>query len=90
MYKRQTIDNAYSGPVNGTSTLSAGDIVTNRSAVTFNVPGRSPVTEDTSSDLAVATPELAKAKYALNGSTSLPNPFQVAAGDTVTLSLIHI
>ncbi|MBK7541480.1 MAG: DUF11 domain-containing protein [Candidatus Competibacteraceae bacterium] len=84
---RSTIDNAYSGPVNGTSTLSAGDIVTNRSAVTFNVPGRSPVTENTSSDLAVATPELAKAKYALNGSTSLPNPFQVAAGDTVTYRL---
>lgn len=84
---RSTIDNAYSGPVTGTTTLSAGDIVANRSTVTFNVPGRPPVTENTSSDLTVATPELAKAKYALNGSTSLPNPFLVAAGDTVTYRL---
>ena len=84
---RSTIDNAYSGPVNGTQTLSAGDIVANRSEVTFNVPGRPPVTENTSSELVVATPELAKAKYAINGSTTLPNPFLVAAGDTVTYRL---
>ena len=86
---RSTIDNAYTGPVatGSTQTLSAGDIVTNRSQVTFNVPGRTPVTEDTSSDLTVTTPTLAKAKYAHNGSTSLPNPFLVAAGDTVTYRL---
>jgi uncharacterized repeat protein (TIGR01451 family)/fimbrial isopeptide formation D2 family protein len=85
---RSTVDNAYSGPVApGTATLSAGDTVSNNSGVTFQVSGGGTVADTSSSSLTVGTPAFTKAKYALNGNTTLPNPFLVAAGDTVTYRL---
>ncbi len=84
---RSVIDNAYTGPVSGTKTLSAGDTVKNHSDVAFNVAGGGTITESTSSSLTVAAPTLVKSKYAFNGSTTLPDPFKVGAGDTVTYRL---
>lgn len=85
---QSTIDSAYSGVVSGTKTLTAGDTIANGSEIKFSVPGGGgQITEGTSSSLTVATPSLVKAKYALNGSTPPPNPFLVAAGNTVTYRL---
>jgi len=85
---RSTVDNAYTGPVApGTATLTAGDIVDNNSEVTFRVSGGNTVSDTSSSSLTVGTPTFAKAKYAFNGSPTLPSPFLVAAGDTVTYRL---
>jgi len=81
---RSTVDNAYSGTVSGSPTLTAGDVIANGSEVQFTVPGGSQIIEGASSSLTVATPSIAKAKYALNGNTPPPNPFLVAAGDTAT------
>ena len=44
-------------------------------------------TDDTGASLATASPQLAKSIYAINGSTSLPNPLSVRPGDTITFRL---
>lgn len=84
---RSTIDSAYSSAVSGTQTLTAGDTIANSSGVEFSVPGGQAIVEGAASSLTVATPSLVKAKYALNGNTTLPDPFLVAAGNTVTYRL---
>lgn len=83
-----TIDAAYTGPVAGTQPLTVGDAVSNAASVASSVVGGGAAANDGSSDsVTIATPGITKAIHAFNGSTSLPVPLLIGAGDTLTYSI---
>src|SRR5262249_43456930 len=85
-----TVDKAFTGPVSGTPDLDDGDPIDNSVSLTTQVVGNGVLSpEDSSStEIRVVTPQpFEKSVYALNGSTTLPNPLLVGAGDTVTFRL---
>ncbi len=85
-----TVDAAFSGPVSGTPDLDDGDPIDNSVSLTTQVVGGGLLSPADSSDttIRVVSPQpFAKSVFAFNGSTTLPNPLLVGAGDTVTFRL---
>ena len=66
--------------------LIQGDVVPNTN-ITDTTTGT--VVDNSGTNLDIAEPELSKVIYAINGSTTLPSPFRVSPGDSLTYRLTY-
>ena len=88
---RARIDAAYTGPVRGTPIIDQADFVENNVSVGSTVVDGGTVPPDGSRTIVhIPSGTLTKSVYALNGSTTLPDPVVIGVGDRVTFRLRYV
>jgi uncharacterized repeat protein (TIGR01451 family)/fimbrial isopeptide formation D2 family protein len=93
---RTTVLDAYrTNYPSGDASLDEGDAVSNSVTISGGVldtasllPTGSTVTDGSAASLTVPQGSLSKTVYAINGSTTLPNPLRIAPGDLVTYRVV--